>query len=614
MEIKCELCGEKIVVADGLVPGQHVRCPFCGGKFSYAVKRKEITEDDLREAIAICRKNDEWNKYYKNAPAGAKLYIALVFYGKVFAGTLDKTEFVEAFKGVGPNLKERDLRYLLPYEDDEVMREYLSDRLASVCGDMGLGEGRKPNTEHSQRRIAGAAFASGGGEVLANGRKLRRGISSSASSSQEERKRTDWTGAVASVAVAAVVICAGAFLYRVWDERVKDERRIRDERSALQKTISEKRNELNRCVKDANREVEDLRQMFASAANAMKDEKIRFTDVLAKIEAENNLRAEAAQAKGHFLRFNVAELAMAILKSPSCEDIYRRYTGRSLAGKAEEIRSCIRTAIGNRTTFSKEEVEGIDVMCKVYVEGAVKEIQNALKGGGEEVKSLKEEIRKIQNIVSDAADIAQGTDTNQMDVAMADVRRLRFSEIKKRLERFAASPVKPPDAEMSEDEFVIDDSPKPLLLADQKRPPSDDEVPSPSTNTAPKKVPPPQLRKCYGCQGKGTVTETMNEKCDDCEGRAYIMKEVLIKDTRHSTDGYWNYRDEGSRVSRSRQNCKRCNHRGKVTVKREKMCPVCKGAGYFTMDGKPYYNQLDFTRFLSGGFHETPDNIGRNAL
>ena len=28
MEIKCELCGEKIVVADDLVQGQHVLCPY----------------------------------------------------------------------------------------------------------------------------------------------------------------------------------------------------------------------------------------------------------------------------------------------------------------------------------------------------------------------------------------------------------------------------------------------------------------------------------------------------------------------------------------------------------------------------------------------------------
>ena len=27
-----------------------------------------------------------------------------------------------------------------------------------------------------------------------------------------------------------------------------------------------------------------------------------------------------------------------------------------------------------------------------------------------------------------------------------------------------------------------------------------------------------------------------------------------------------------------------------------------------------FNERLDFTRFLSGGFHETPENIGRNAL
>ena len=35
MNIKCGLCGEDIVVADGLADGQHVRCPYCGGKSEY---------------------------------------------------------------------------------------------------------------------------------------------------------------------------------------------------------------------------------------------------------------------------------------------------------------------------------------------------------------------------------------------------------------------------------------------------------------------------------------------------------------------------------------------------------------------------------------------------
>lgn len=35
MTIRCDLCGGEIVVGDGLAEGQHVRCPFCNGKFSY---------------------------------------------------------------------------------------------------------------------------------------------------------------------------------------------------------------------------------------------------------------------------------------------------------------------------------------------------------------------------------------------------------------------------------------------------------------------------------------------------------------------------------------------------------------------------------------------------
>ena len=35
MKIKCGLCGEEIVIAGDLMDGQHVRCPYCGGKSEY---------------------------------------------------------------------------------------------------------------------------------------------------------------------------------------------------------------------------------------------------------------------------------------------------------------------------------------------------------------------------------------------------------------------------------------------------------------------------------------------------------------------------------------------------------------------------------------------------
>ena len=55
MIINCELCRQEIEVSDGLVDGQHVRCPYCGGKFSFSDSREcvaaSIPPDSLTERI-----------------------------------------------------------------------------------------------------------------------------------------------------------------------------------------------------------------------------------------------------------------------------------------------------------------------------------------------------------------------------------------------------------------------------------------------------------------------------------------------------------------------------------------------------------------------------------
>ena len=55
MIINCELCREEIEVSDELVDGQHVRCPYCGGKFSFSDSREcvaaSIPPDSLTERI-----------------------------------------------------------------------------------------------------------------------------------------------------------------------------------------------------------------------------------------------------------------------------------------------------------------------------------------------------------------------------------------------------------------------------------------------------------------------------------------------------------------------------------------------------------------------------------
>ena len=55
MIVNCELCGQEIEVPDGLVDGQRVRCPYCGGKFSFSDSREcvaaSIPPDSLTERI-----------------------------------------------------------------------------------------------------------------------------------------------------------------------------------------------------------------------------------------------------------------------------------------------------------------------------------------------------------------------------------------------------------------------------------------------------------------------------------------------------------------------------------------------------------------------------------
>lgn len=60
MIVNCELCGQEIEVPDGLVDGQRVRCPYCGGKFSFSDSREcvaaSIPTDSLTERIKFVAK------------------------------------------------------------------------------------------------------------------------------------------------------------------------------------------------------------------------------------------------------------------------------------------------------------------------------------------------------------------------------------------------------------------------------------------------------------------------------------------------------------------------------------------------------------------------------
>ena len=130
-----------------------------------------------------------------------------------------------------------------------------------------------------------------------------------------------------------------------------------------------------------------------------------------------------------------------------------------------------------------------------------------------------------------------------------------------------------------EDEFLI----KPEDVAETAEPVKEAEKAKPV-----EKKTGPKPRKCFKCSGKGVVTVTVNETCERCEGTGISITEVELSDTKHSTDGYWNYRHKTTRKAQNKQPCPRCKRRGKIPVKKEVECSVCKGAGLLGKGGRPY--------------------------
>lgn len=87
-------------------------------------------------------------------------------------------------------------------------------------------------------------------------------------------------------------------------------------------------------------------------------------------------------------------------------------------------------------------------------------------------------------------------------------------------------------------------------------------------------------RKCFKCGGKGTVTVTVREDCDRCDGTGIVITEVELKDTEHIFDGWWGPRTKKTtRKAQNKQPCPRCGRRGKISVRKDVKCPICKGKG-----------------------------------
>ena len=85
-----------------------------------------------------------------------------------------------------------------------------------------------------------------------------------------------------------------------------------------------------------------------------------------------------------------------------------------------------------------------------------------------------------------------------------------------------------------------------------------------------------KTRKCYRCMGKGVQMVTVKETCERCEGAGILVSEVTLRN-KHWANGYGT-----EKKSLNKQSCPRCNRSGKVSVKKEVECSLCKGEGTLT--------------------------------
>lgn len=311
MEIKCKKCGEVIVVADDIVPEQHIRCPYCSEKFAYTVEKVGISDEDLRTALAECRKDKELNAYYRNAPQGARLYIALVFYGKVFRDELDKSAYIKAFAEIGDELKERDLRYLLQYEDDESMREYLSDRLASLAGgcDIPVRSGGADG-----RPKIGIIRSSEPKSTTTNPEIERRmAMQERNEKIRAQAEEREWRRKIIGLVVNGVIICAvlivGWIVYSGWHDRQVQARKehleeIRAEEARIQERTEKERQERDRrdAEERAKRDRERTERLERERKEREERRRVAAEDEerQKKIDEENRLREESERRREEY--------------------------------------------------------------------------------------------------------------------------------------------------------------------------------------------------------------------------------------------------------------------------------------------------------------------------
>lgn len=133
VKVVCPLCHDKLGLSARPAVGQSVKCQSCKRKFPYDQSldfRDEIAPSDIEFSISETIKNGRQKSIYDGAADGARLFLGLLYYGKVFEHRIDLVKYWKLRDEVLAELKESDIRYILRYESDRDVRDCLNKTLA----------------------------------------------------------------------------------------------------------------------------------------------------------------------------------------------------------------------------------------------------------------------------------------------------------------------------------------------------------------------------------------------------------------------------------------------------------------------------------------------------
>lgn len=92
------------------------------------------------------------------------------------------------------------------------------------------------------------------------------------------------------------------------------------------------------------------------------------------------------------------------------------------------------------------------------------------------------------------------------------------------------------------------------------------------------KKPAKKKRRCIRCGGKGKTITATRQTCERCGGSGIFTSEVELKDSVNGRP-WWQASYKTTRKSLNSQPCPHCNRSGRVMVKKEAECSLCKGTG-----------------------------------